>query len=161
MLSAIFVLFLQSKIQSQSLEAIISKGDSSYYIEYDYNKALEYYNLANTISPKNYSIMNKISKTIIAFGDNLYSSLKTVEDEYKFGDKLNEESLDSNEIESAQIENYEQALAMADQSIKINPLYAEGYVRRAIANARIAVTNGIFSVASIVNDIKEDLEYAI
>lgn len=160
-LSAIFILFLQSKIQSQSLESIISKGDSSYYIEYDYNKALEYYNLAKSISPNNYSVMNKISKTIIAIGDNLYSSLKTVEDEYKFGDKLNEESLDSNEIESAQIENYEQALAMADQSIRINPLFAEGYVRRAIANARIAVTKGIFSVAAIVNKIKEDLEYAI
>lgn len=160
-ISALFILLSHSKIQSQSLESIISKGDSSYYIQFDYNKALEYYNLANSIAPNNYSILNKISKTIIAIGDNLYSSLKNVEYEYKFGDKLNEESLDSNEIESAQIENYEQALSLADQSIKINPLDAEGYVRRAIANARIAVTKGIFSVASIVNKIKDDLEFAI
>ena len=159
--TVIFILFFNSQTNSQTVESIIAKGDSSFFIEFDYNKALEYYTAANEISPNNYSLINKISKTIIAIGDNLYSSLKNVEDEYKFGDKLHEESLDSNEIESAQIENYEQALALADQSIQINPLDAEGYVRRAIANARIAVTKGIFSVASIVNKIKEDLEYAI
>lgn len=159
-----FLLILQlnnTSVRSQSLESIIQKGDSSYLITFDYPEALKYYSLANEISPNNTMVLNKISKTIIAIGDNLYSSLKNVEEEYKYGDNLHEESLDSNEIESAQIENYEQALAMAEESVKIEPLEAEGYVRRAVANARIAETKGIFSVAKIVNQIKDDLEYAI
>jgi tetratricopeptide (TPR) repeat protein len=148
-------------LYSQSLKSYIEKGDSAANITHDYNKALEYYIAASEIDPNNSAILNKISKTIVSVGDYLQASLRDVEDEYKFGDKIKEESLDSTEIKGAQIDNYEKALELADKAVKIDPQNAEGYVRRAIANARIALTKGIFSVASIVNKVKEDLEFAI
>lgn len=153
--------FCAIPILGQSVNSYLAKGDSLANLSYDYNTALEYYYLALEIDPNNSTILNKISKTTVLVGDYLYSSLKDVEDEFKFGNELNQETLDSNEVKGAQLDNYEKALEIAEKSIKVDPQNAEGYVRRAIANARKAMTQGIFKVASIVNKVKEDLEFAI
>lgn len=153
--------FLTIPIFGQSVNSYLAKGDSLANLEYDYNGALEYYYQALEIAPNNSTILNKISKTTVSVGDYLYESLKNVEDAYRFGNELKEETLDSNEVKGAQLDNYEKALQLAEKSIKVDPQNAEGYVRRAVANARKAMTEGIFKVASIVNKVKEDLELAI
>lgn len=146
---------------AQSVQTYLAKGDSLANIEYNYIEALDYYYLALEIDPNNSTILNKISKTTVAVGDYLYESLKDIQDEYRFGNEKDKETLDSNEVRGAQLDNYEKALEIADRSIQVDPQNAEGYVRRAIANARKAMTEGIFTVSSIVNKVKDDLEFAI
>ncbi len=155
--------FIYQNLLSQTVIQYITKGDSAVNINYDYRKGIEYYNLALELDPNNISILNKISKTIVLVADNLPTSLKNIEVEQKFGQGLNDKkkSLDSNEIAGAQIDSYKKAYELASKAIQINPQNAEAYVRRAVANARIAVTKGIFSVANLVNQVKDDLDMAI
>lgn len=157
----ILLQFIFTNYFAQNISNLIQKGDSLIINHFDYHQALDFYNQALKLDPNNIALLNKVSKTIVSVGDNLYNSVRGIEDEYRFGDKMDKESLDSTEIEGAQTERYENALIIAEKTVRLDPQNAEGYVRRAIANARIAVTKGIFSVASIVNKVKDDLEFAI
>ncbi len=159
----ILLLYFISNLSNfaQSVQTYINKGDSLANIEYNYNDALDYYYLALVLAPNNSTVLNKISKTTVAIGDYLNKSLKDIQDEYRFGNEFGKETLTSKEVKSAQLDNYEKALEIANKSIQVDPQNAEGYVRRAIANARKAMSQGIFTVSSIVNKVKEDLEFAI
>lgn len=156
----LFFFLLPQLIFSQNY---VDLGDNALKNDFNFEKALEYYSIALGKDPTNISIINRISNTLIHIGDKLPQDLKDIETEHKFGMGINskKESLDSSEIAGAQIDNYKKALSLATQALDINPKDAEAYVRRAVANARIAVTKGIFSVAKIVNQVKDDLEMAI
>jgi len=56
---------------------------------------------------------------------------------------------------------YNLALEYAERSVKIAPDKTITLLRRAIANGRIALYKGVFSVSGVVNSVKEDLEKAI
>ena len=161
-----FLLFLPlftEIVYAQNAKELISLGDKAVNNNFNYAKGLEYYNAALKLEPNNIKILNKISRTIVFIGDDLPTSIKNIEQELKFGKGLNteKESLDSNEIAGAQVDNYQKAYELAEKAIQLDPNNAEAYVRRAVANARIAVTKGIFSVAKLVNQVKKDLEFAI
>jgi len=142
MLSIFSILFLLSTVQlnAQSLEELMQQGND-YYKEFNHEKALATYMLADSLYPANWELMWKISRAYVDITE-----------------KLPEETGDQEDIKQAE---FEKALFYADSSVKLAPGEAETYVRRAIANGKIALFEGIFSAIGSVNDVKDDTEKAI
>ena len=125
---------------AQSLDELLKQGDQ-YVAEFDHQKALDNYNQADKLSPKNWDVLWRISRAYVDLGEKM--PVKT--DEQK----------------DEQEKTYKKALEYADISVKLGSDQAITYVRRAIANGRIALFEGIFSAIGSVNDVKEDCEKAI
>jgi tetratricopeptide (TPR) repeat protein len=125
---------------TQSIEEIMREGDK-YYNEFNHEKALETYLKADSLYPANWVIMWKISRAYVDLGE-----------------KLPQETGEEEEEKKAM---YDKALFYADSSVKLADNEAEAYVRRAIANGRIALFEGVFSAIGSVNNVKEDCEKAI
>ncbi|MGK9475353.1 tetratricopeptide repeat protein [Melioribacter sp. OK-6-Me] len=125
---------------AQTVDELISKGDS-YYKSFDNQKALELYNRAEKLEPGNYEILWRISRAYVDIGEHMPSSTDEQKDE--------------------QLKMFQKALEYAEKAVKAAPNKSVNYLRRAIANGRIALYKGVFSVASVVNSVKADLEKAI
>ncbi len=141
----IILLFLFSYSFTQNdnlkLEQLISEGD--YFAEktFENEKALEKYLEALRISPKNYDLYWRISRCYVDIGEHL--SANTTDEKNK------QESM------------YKKSYLYADSAVKVNPKGSMGYVRRAIANGRIALFKGIWDNVSLVKQTKSDLDKAI
>ncbi len=140
--TVIFIIIIQlfNYSYSQTAEELIKEGDQIAQT-FDHQKALDIYFKADKISPANWEILWRISREYVDIGTKMPSS--------------------TGEEEDAQLEKYNKALFYADSSIKLSPDQSIPYVRRAIANGRIALFQGIFSVIGTVNDVKDDCERAI
>ena len=125
---------------AQSLDELLKQGDQ-YVAEFDHQKALDNYNQADKLSPNNWDVLWRISRAYVDLGEKM--PVKT--DEQK----------------DEQEKTYKKALEYADKSVKLGSDQAITYVRRAIANGRIALFEGIFSAIGSVNDVKDDCEKAI
>jgi tetratricopeptide (TPR) repeat protein len=125
---------------AQSIEEIMREGDN-FYSEFNHEKALETYLKVDNLYPGNWEIMWKISRAYVDIGE-----------------KLPQETGEEEEEKKAM---YDRALFYADSSVKLAPAEAEAYVRRAIANGRIALFEGVFSAIGSVNDVRNDCEKAI
>lgn len=134
------VTFFAAQILAQSVEQLIKEGDS-YYEKFDNEKALEFYKKAEKLDPNNYEILWKISRAYVDIGEHMPAN--------------------TSEQKDAQLSVYKKALEYAEKSIKAAPDKSVTYLRRAIANGRIALFKGVFSVAGVVNSVKSDLEKAI
>ncbi|MFC2103469.1 hypothetical protein ACFLSS_03465 [Bacteroidota bacterium] len=141
-LCSLSVLLLLSGIHlnAQTFDELIQRGDE-FYKEFDHKNALETYLLADSLYPANWELMWRISRAYVDITE-----------------KLPEETGDEEDIKQAE---FEIALFYADSSVKLAPGEAETYVRRAIANGKIALFEGIFSAIGSVNDVKDDTEKAI
>ncbi|AFN73798.1 Tetratricopeptide TPR_2 repeat protein [Melioribacter roseus P3M-2] len=126
--------------QAQTAGELISEGDS-YYKKFDNQKALEFYKKAEKLEPGNYEVLWRISRAYVDIGEHMPSSTDEQKDE--------------------QLKTYKKALEYAEKAVKAAPDKSVTYLRRAIANGRIALYKGVFSVASVVNSVKADLEKAI
>ena len=123
----IFMAALSTSVFSysiQSMEEIMDMGDK-YYLEFNHERALENYLKADSLYPGDWEIMWKISRTYVDLGELLPQ--------------------ESGEKEEEKKTIYEKALFYADSSVVLAPNEAESYVRRAIANGRIALFEGVFS----------------
>ncbi|GBD88185.1 hypothetical protein BMS3Abin03_02120 [bacterium BMS3Abin03] len=136
----VFFLLFIAGINAQSLDELMQKGDS-YYSVWDHQNALKTYLLADSLYPGNWELMWKISRAYVDIGEKLPQETSEEEDQKKA--------------------MYEKALAYADSAVKLAPDQAEAYVRRAIANGRIALFEGVFSAIGSVNDVRDDCEKAI
>lgn len=125
---------------AQSVDELLKQGDQ-YVAEFNHQKALDVYNQADKLSPNNWDILWRISRAYVDLGENMPEKTDAQKDE--------------------QEKTYKKALEYADKSVKLGPDQAITYVRRAIANGRIALFEGIFSAIGTVNDIKADCEKAI
>lgn len=125
---------------AQSLDQLMKKGDDLYK-EFNHKKALETYLKADSLYHANWILMWKISRAYVDLAEKLPQ--KTSEQEEK------KEAM------------FKKAFFYADSSVKLAPDEAETYIRRAIANGKLALTEGIFSAIGTVNDVKEDSEHAI
>ncbi len=134
------VSFFTAQITAQSIEQLIKEGDS-YYEKFNNEKALEFYKKAEKLDPNNYEILWKISRAYVDIGEHMPSNSSAEKD--------------------AQLSVYQRALEYAEKAIKAAPDKSVTYLRRAIANGRIALFKGVFSVAGVVNSVKLDLEKAI
>ena len=125
---------------AQNAEELIKDGDKLSQ-SFDHQKALDVYFQADKLSPANWELMWRISREYVDIGTKMPSN--------------------TDEEEDAQLAKYEKALFYADSAVKLAPDQSIPYVRRAIANGRIALFEGIFSVIGTVNDVKDDCERAI
>jgi tetratricopeptide (TPR) repeat protein len=125
---------------AQSLDELLKQGDQ-YVAEFNHQKALDTYFQADKLSPDNWDVLWRISRAYVDLGEKLPVKTDVQKDE--------------------QEKTYKKALEYADKSVKFGSNQSITYVRRAIANGRIALFEGVFSAIGLVNDVKEDCEKAI
>jgi len=135
-----FFLLFTFSVTAQMVEKLIEEGDQ-YTEEYNNQKALDTYLKADKLYPNNWEILWRISRAHVDIGEHMPEK--------------------TDEQKDAQLVLYQKAFDHADKSVKLAPDKSITYVRRAIANGRIALFKGVFSVAGVVNSVKEDCEMAI
>lgn len=136
----ILVISCSSFVFSQTLEELLKEGDNL-VSKFENQKALEVYLKADKLFPNNYEIYWRLNRAYVDIGEHL-------------PDKTDKEK-------EAQLEYYKKAFDYADKAVMLAPNQAITYVRRAIANGRIALFEGVFSAIGTVKDVKADCEKAI
>lgn len=139
-LFALNFLFVVASISAQSITSLIDEAEK-YYKEFNNEKILEVLKKAEKIDPNNFDVLWMLSRTYVDIADKMPKS--------------------TSEQEKAQLKVFETALEYADKAIKVDGSKSAGYLRRAIANGKIALFKGVFSVAGVVNSVKADVEKAI
>lgn len=139
-LCALF-LFCSLAAFSQEADQLVAQGDEFAEKKFDNGKALEAYEKALLLRPADYDILWRISRAHVDIGEHLPEQTEAQKD--------------------AQLKVYEKALDYANKAVKANPAGTMGYLRRAIANGRIALFKGVFSVIGLVKSVRKDLEKAI
>ena len=136
----VLTIALNCNSYSQSVSDLIQEGDK-YYTEFDNQKALETYQEADKLSPGNWEVLWRISRAIV----DIANKMPETTDEQK----------------DAKFDQYKKSFSYADSAVKLADDKSVNYVRRAIANGRIALFEGVFSAIGTVNDVKDDCEKAI
>ena len=126
---------------SGKVSQLIVQGDNFSEKVFDNQKALDMYNEALSLSPNEYGILWRLSRTYADIGAHLPN--KTDAEKQK------------------QLEIYNKSLDFAKQAIAANPKGAMGYTREAITNGRIALFRGIWEAIDLVKQTKADCEKAI
>ena len=136
----IFLITSLIRVHAQSLDALFEEGEK-YYKQFNNEKALEVFKKAEKIDANNPEVLWKLSRTYVDIADRMPAS--------------------TSEQEDAQLAVFQKALDYADRSVKLKPDLSAGLLRRAIANGKIALFKGVFSVAGVVNSVRADVEKAI
>lgn len=141
-LLAIFLVSIiaTTNLLAQSVDKLIEEVDN-YYKQFNNDKALEIAKKAEKSDPDNFEVIWRISRTYVDIAEKMPSSTSQQED--------------------AQLAVFQKALEYADKAIKINSSSSIGFLRRAIANGKIALFKGVFSVAGVVNSVRADVEKSI
>lgn len=138
----IFILLMSlSFTYSQKLDELLDQADHFSMKTFENQKSLDVIMQANKLFPNNWEVNWRISRTLVEIADKMPSSTDQQKD--------------------AQYKKYEEAFEYADKAVKLAPNQSLPYIRRAIANGKIALFKGVFSVIGIVNSVREDLEKAI
>jgi tetratricopeptide (TPR) repeat protein len=137
----LFFLTASCSVLAQSVEELLKEGDQYTEEKWDNQKALDKYLSADKISPNNYEVYWRISRAYVDIAEHMPAN--------------------NDEQKDAQLAKYQVAYDWADKAIKLAPDKSVTYLRRAIANGRIALFKGVFSVLGIVKSVKADLEKAI
>lgn len=135
-----FFLLCNFSVEAQMVEKLIEEGDQ-YIEEFNNQRALDTYLKADKLYPNNWEVLWRVSRAYVNIGAHM-------------PDK-------SSDQKDAQLVVYQKAFDYADRAVKLSPDKSITLVRRAIANGRIALFKGVFSVAGVVNSVKEDCELAI
>jgi tetratricopeptide (TPR) repeat protein len=125
----------------QSVEELVKQGDEYLDSEFNLTEAMDAYQKADKLSPDNWEVNWRLSRTYV------YAA-----------EQMPGETGDQKDVQLAE---YQKAYNFADKAVKLAPDQAITYLRRAIANGRIALFKGVFSVASVVNSVRDDCEKAI
>jgi len=135
----LFFLF-STFLSAQSIEQLIDDSEK-YYKEFNNDKQLDVLKKAEKTDPNNWEVVWRLSRVHVDIGEKMPSS--------------------TSEQEDAQIATYQKGLDYAEKAVKLEGGKSISYLRRAIANGRIALFKGIFSVAGVVNSVRADAEKAI
>ena len=141
--SAFFVIAFFTFIQvnyPQKANKLIKQGDE-FHNEFNHTESLGSYLKADQLSPSNWETLWRISREYLDIG-------------HKMPENSDEEM-------DAKLDVFRQSFSYADSSVELAPDKSIPYVRRAIANGKIALFEGIFSVIGTVESVKEDCERAI
>lgn len=136
----LLVMFGVSLSFAQTVDELLKQGDQ-YVAEFQNQKALETYQKAEKLEPNNWEVLWRISRAYVDLGE-------------KMPEKTDEQKDEQEKV-------YNKAFDYANKSVKNGSGQSITYVRRAIANGRIALFQGVFSAVGTVNDVKEDCEKAI
>jgi tetratricopeptide (TPR) repeat protein len=128
-------------LRAQDVKSLLAEGDRLVEQKFDNRKGLELYQKAETLEPKNYAVLWRMSRAYVDIAEHLPAATDKQKDE--------------------QLAMYSKALDYANRTIQASPGNMMGYLRRAIANGRVALFKGIFSVIGLVKDVKADVEKAI
>ncbi len=137
----ILILIMGCKFSfAQTLDELLKQGDKLVE-EFKDQEALDTYLKADKLFPNNWEVYWRISRSYVDVGEHLPDKTSEQKDE--------------------QEKMYKKSLEYADKAVKLAPGEAIAYVRRAIANGRIALFEGVFSAIGTVKDVKADCEKAI
>lgn len=125
---------------AQTVDELLKQGDQ-YLTEFNVQKAFDVYQQADKLSPNNWEVDWRLSRVYVYKAEQMPSSTSDEEDK--------------------QLAVYQKAHDYADQAVKLAPDQSVTYLRRAIANGKIALFKGVFSVAGVVDSVKSDCEKAI
>lgn len=143
-MASFFLLFIMACVSSvfaQSVEELLKQGDNYLDVNFDNSKATELYQKADKLSPNNWDVYWRLSRAYVYAAEQMPEKTDQQKD--------------------AQLAEYQKAYDYADKAVKLAPDKSVTYLRRAIANGKIALYKGVFSVASVVNAVKSDCEKAI
>lgn len=136
----LLVMFGVSFSYAQTVDELLKQGDQ-FVAEFQNQKALDTYLKAEKLAPNNWEVLWRISRAYVDLGEKM------------------PEKTDAQKDEQEKI--YNKAFDYANKSVKNGSGQSITYVRRAIANGRIALFQGVFSAVGTVNDVKEDCDKAI
>lgn len=128
-------------LSAQTVSELIAQADHFASDVFDREQALDKLQQVEKIDPNNYDVLWRISRSYVDIGEHLPN--KTDAEKEK------------------QLEYYQKALDYAESAVLAKPNGAEGYLRRAIANGRVALFKGVWSAIDYVKQVKADCEKAI
>lgn len=126
---------LSEQLNAQALQDLIKTADKYAEEQFNNQKALETLNQADKLSPNSWEVSWRLSRTCVDLADHMSGS--------------------------EQQAKYQQALDYAEKAVRLAPDKSVTYIRRAIANGKIALFKGVFSVIGLVNKVKADAEKSI
>lgn len=132
---------LQLPRDSTSAQAYLERGNGFSERLFRNQDALQSYLAALALEPNNEEILWRISRTYVDIGEHL--------------------PVATDEEKQRQLATYEKALEYANKALAANSRCSMAYVRRAIANGRIALFKGVWESLDLVKQTKADLERAI
>jgi len=135
-----FMFVLGTTAFAQTLDELLAKGDN-YTDQFNNQKAFETYQKANQLFPDNWQVYWRLSRATVDIAEHMPTS--------------------TSEQEDAQIAKYDEALKYAEKSVALDSTKSVTYLRRAIANGKIALFKGVFSVGGIVSSVRDDCQKAI
>lgn len=130
-----FLAVLTKSVSAQNLQELIKSADRYAEEQFNNQKALETLLQADKLSPNNWEVTWRLSRTYVDMADHL----------------------SGNEQQS----KYQTALDYAEKAVRLAPDKSVTYIRRAIANGKMALFKGVFSVIGLVNKVKADAEKSI
>lgn len=139
-ISLVFLILFSSLLFGQQADKLIDEGDKL-TDQFNNKGALEKYLQADKLSAKNWDVLWRISRSYVNIGTHMPES--------------------TDDQKEAQLAIFQKALSYADMSVALGSDKSITYIRRAIANGRIALFKGVFSVGGVVNSVKSDCERAI
>lgn len=134
------LLLVNISVFSQKREDLIKEADQLSE-SFDNKGSLDKCMQADKLYPKDWEINWRISRAYV----NIASHLPEKTDKEK----------------EKQLAMFELALRYAEDAVKQGSNQSITYLRRAIANGKIALFKGVFSVGGVVNSVKKDCETAI
>ncbi len=126
---------------AQSVRDLVLQSDDFAMVQFDRERAFEKLLQAEKLDPKNFDVLWRISRSYVDIGEHLPSSTDAEKEK--------------------QMEYYQKALKYAEAAVAADPNHSMGYVRRAIANGRVALFKGVWSAIDFVKMVKADCEKAI
>lgn len=139
-LASLFILFT-ALVQPQSVQDLVAQADQFALQTFERDKAFAVLQQAEKLDGNNFDVLWRLSRSYVDVGEHLPGV--TDSDKEK------------------QLEYYQRALEYAEKAIKVKPNESMGYVRRAIANGRVALFKGVWSAIDFVKQVKADCEKAI
>ncbi|MBP6672230.1 MAG: hypothetical protein KA247_03735, partial [Bacteroidetes bacterium] len=116
------VLFLSSLLYAQTVQDLVAEADNYSTVTYENQKALDKLLQAEKMDAKDFNVLWRISRSYVDIGEHLPGK--------------------SDAEKEKQLELYQKSLDYAEKAIKAKPDDAMGYIRRAIANGRVALFKG-------------------
>ena len=136
-----FSISLFSLSYGQSLDEFLKTSDNYLDVEFNNQKALETLQAADKKYQNNWEVYWRLSRTYVYIAEKMPDNTSDKKD--------------------AQLAVYQKAYDYANKAVNLAPDKSVTYVRRAVANGRIALFKGVFSVSGVVNAVKADCEKAI
>ncbi|MBI2430246.1 MAG: hypothetical protein HYV29_15895 [Ignavibacteriales bacterium] len=137
----ILLLFITASLSAQTVSDLVAQSDDLSMVVFDRQGSFEKLQQAEKLEPDNFDILWRISRSYVDIGEHLPNTTDAEKEK--------------------QLEYYQKALDYAERAVKAKPDAFEGYIRRAIANGRVALFKGVWSAIDFVKQVKADCEKAI